>query len=178
MLRSAIAAGTELGLAAKAVMDAGDLVSDKVILGLVKERVRQPDCQNGTLFDGFPRTLPQAEGLSEIGLELVELQVPDAVVVNRISGRRVHQPSGRVYHVAFNPPKVEGRDDETGEALVQRPDDSEDTVKERLDVYHRQTKPLIAYYEESSVKYTTVDGTKTVDAIRCRVEAFLADVRD
>ena len=176
MLRSAVAAGTELGLAAKKVMDAGDLVSDDIILGLVNERLRLPDCTQGALFDGFPRTLPQAEGMVAIGVAVdavVELLVPDDVVVERISGRRVHQESGRVYHLTFNPPKVADRDDETGEPLIQRPDDTEDTVRERLAVYYEQTAPLIDHYQQSSSEYFKTDGTVSVDEISVSIRSFL-----
>ena len=176
MLRAAVAAGTELGLAAKKVMDAGDLVSDDIILGLVNERLRLPDCTQGALFDGFPRTLPQAEGMVEIGVAVdavVELLVPDDVVVERISGRRVHQESGRVYHLTFNPPKVADRDDETGEPLIQRPDDTEDTVRERLAVYYEQTAPLIDHYQQSSSEYFKTDGTVSVDEISVSIRSFL-----
>ena len=179
MLRAAIAAETALGLAAKKVMDAGELVSDDIILGLVANRVCAPDCAKGVLFDGFPRTLAQAEGMGVIAVgvdAVVELAVPDAVVVDRISGRRVHQPSGRVYHVSFNPPKVVDQDDETSEPLVQRPDDTEDTVWERLAVYHRQTSPLIAYYKNSSVTYLATDGTVSVDQIGTEIREFLRGV--
>lgn len=180
ILRAAVAAGTSLGLAAKKVMDAGDLVSDEIILGLVAERIKQPDCANGALFDGFPRTLAQAEGMKSLDIDVhavVELVVPDDVVVDRISGRRVHQSSGRVYHVSFNPPKVAGRDDETGEALVQRPDDKEATVRDRLDVYQRQTAPLINYYQDDSCAYAKIDGTQGVDEIAKHVQEFLEGVR-
>ena len=176
MLRAAVAASTELGIAAKKVMDAGDLVSDEIILGLVKERISEPDCNRGALFDGFPRTLPQAEGMVEIGVAVdavVELVVPDNVVVERISGRRVHQESGRVYHVTFNPPRVSGQDDETGEPLIQRPDDTEDTVRERLAVYYRQTAPLIDYYQQNPSEYFKTDGTVSVDEISVSVRGFL-----
>ena len=176
MLRGAIAEGTELGLAAKKVMDAGELVSDDIILGLVRERLERPDCKNGVLFDGFPRTLPQAEGLVDINVDIsavIELGVPDEVVIERIAGRRVHLESGRVYHVAFNPPKVEGQDDQTGEPLIQRADDQEETVKERLNVYHQQTKSLIAYYQNSSAKYCSVEGTASVETIQAQIKDFL-----
>lgn len=179
MLRSAVAAGSELGFAAKKVMDAGDLVSDEIILGLVAERVQEPDCVHGALFDGFPRTLPQAHGMAQIDVNVdavVELIVRDDVVVERISGRRVHQPSGRVYHVAFNPPKVTDQDDVTGEALIQRPDDTEDTVRERLAVYQRQTAPLIDHYKQSAATYFETDGTASVDAIRVSICDFLRTV--
>ena len=176
MLRAAIAEGSQLGLQAKSVMDAGELVSDDIILGLVAERLKQPDCANGVLFDGFPRTLPQAEGLEDIEVPIdavVALEVPDDIVVERIAGRRVHPGSGRVYHITFNPPQVEGRDDETGEALHQRDDDKEETVRERLAVYHRQTKALIDYYQSSSSQYLAVDGTASVEEISQEIRAFL-----
>src|ERR1700752_37889 len=151
MLRAAVKAGTPLGVAAKKVMDRGELVSDDIMIGLVKERIKAPDAQAGFLFDGFPRTIPQAESMAEAGVDLqhvVELVVPDSLIVQRMSGRRTHLPSGRTYHVKFNPPKVEGKDDITGEALVQRDDDKEETVKKRLAVYHQQTEPLVSYYAE------------------------------
>lgn len=173
MLRGAIKAGTELGLAAKKVMDAGELVSDEIIIGLVKERIAQSDCENGFLFDGFPRTIPQAEALveNEIAIDaVVEIQVADEEIVKRISGRRVHQESGRVYHVDYNPPKVEGKDDVTGEDLILRDDDQPDTVKNRLNVYHSQTKPLVDFYtakaeQDDSLTYLAVDGIGDVSAI-------------
>lgn len=151
MLRAAVKAGTELGLKAKAVMDAGQLVSDEIIIGLVKERLLDQDCQNGALFDGFPRTIPQADALKEAGVVIdyvVEIDVADEEIVKRLSGRRVHEASGRVYHTIYNPPKVEGKDDETGDDLVQRIDDTEETVRSRLSVYHDQTAPLIGYYND------------------------------
>ena len=150
MLRAAVKAGTELGLQAKSVMDAGGLVSDDLIINLVKERIAQPDCANGFLFDGFPRTIPQAEAMKEAGVSIdnvVEIAVDDEEIVQRIAGRRVHEASGRVYHVVYNPPKVEGKDDVTGEELVQRMDDTEETVRHRLSVYHSQTKPLVDFYQ-------------------------------
>lgn len=181
MLRGAIAADTPVGRAAKAVMDAGELVSDAVILSLVKERLARPDCAPGFLFDGFPRTIPQAEALADAGVTIefvVEIAVNDAEVVRRIAGRRVHEPSGRVYHVAFNPPRIEGRDDDTGEPLVQREDDREETVRERLAVYRRQTAPLIDFYRAkaraSSLRYVRVDGMGSVTAIRAAVAEGLA----
>lgn len=181
MLRGAIAADTPVGRAAKAVMDAGELVSDAVILSLVKERLARPDCAPGFLFDGFPRTIPQAEALVDAGVTIefvVEIAVNDAEVVRRIAGRRVHEPSGRVYHVAFNPPRIEGRDDDTGEPLVQREDDREETVRERLAVYRRQTAPLIDFYRAqaraSSLRYVRVDGMGSVTAIRAAVAEGLA----
>ena len=172
MLRAAIKAGTELGKQAKAVMDAGKLVSDEIILGLVKERIAQDDCKNGFLFDGFPRTIPQAQALVDNGIAIdavVELQVPDEKIVKRMSGRRVHLASGRTYHIVYNPPKVEGKDDVTGEDLVIRPDDQEDTVRARLKVYHEQTEPLVAFYKELSAKgetrYVAVDGNRDVAVV-------------
>lgn len=176
MLRAAVKAGTELGLKAKAVMDAGQLVSDDIIIGLVKERLLQDDCANGALFDGFPRTIPQADALKEAGVEIdyvVEIDVADEEIVKRLSGRRVHEASGRVYHTVYNPPKVEGVDDETGEALVQRDDDKEETVRKRLAVYHDQTAPLIGYYTtwaqeapELAPKYVKVNGVGDLNEIK------------
>ncbi len=184
MLRAAVKAGTPLGLAAKEVMDAGGLVSDEIILGLVEERLAEPDCRNGYLLDGFPRTIPQAEGMRERGLGVdyvVEIDVPDEEIIRRMSGRRVHLPSGRTYHVLYNPPKVEGKDDVTGEDLIQRDDDREETVRERLRVYHAQTEPLVRFYSEwaasgdgEAPKYVKVDGVGTVDEIRERIFAGLA----
>ena len=183
MLRAAVKAGTPLGVAAKKVMDAGQLVSDDIIIGLVKERLKQPDCANGYLFDGFPRTIPQAEAMktSRVPIEhVVDLNVPDAAIVERMSGRWSHVPSGRTYHVKFNPPKVEGKDDVTGEALTQREDDREPTVRNRLGIYHRQTEPLIDYYakwaasaDARAPKYHRVDGLGTVEEVRDRIFACL-----
>ena len=183
MLRAAVKAGTPLGLEAKAVMESGGLVSDDLIINLVKERIAQPDCANGFLFDGFPRTIPQADAMKAAGVALdyvVEIDVPFSAIIERMSGRRSHPPSGRTYHVTFNPPKVEGVDDVTGEPLVQREDDKEETVKKRLDVYSAQTRPLITYYSEwaaqdpqNAPKYRTVDGVGNVDAIEARVIAAL-----
>ena len=181
MLRAAVRAGTPLGLAAKQVMDSGGLVSDDIILGLVKERVRQSDCARGFLFDGFPRTIPQAEGLQRQGVAIdtvVELAVDDEEIVKRMSGRRVHPPSGRSYHVVFNPPIQVGKDDVTGEPLIQRDDDSEDTVRNRLAIYHEQTKPLITYYSrmaetDDRTMYVRVDGIGDVDTIRDRIMAAI-----
>ena len=183
MLRAAVKAGTALGLAAKKVMDAGGLVSDDIIVGLVNDRLREPDCRNGYLFDGFPRTIPQADALRDTGVALdyvLEIDVPDAAIVERMSGRRVHPASGRTYHAKYNPPKVPDRDDVTGEPLIQREDDREDTVRKRLAVYHEQTEPLIAYYkkwsdtrEPRAPKYRKVDGLGSVDAIRDAVRAAL-----
>jgi adenylate kinase len=176
MLRAAVKAGTPLGLEAKKVMDSGGLVSDEIILGLVKERIQESDCANGFLFDGFPRTLAQADSLKEQGVEIdgvVEIDVDDAEIIKRMSGRRVHLSSGRTYHVTFNPPKVEGKDNETGEDLIQRDDDQADTVKKRLDVYHDQTEPLIGYYtswsesgELGAPKYHRIAGIGGVEDIR------------
>lgn len=184
MLRAAVKAGSPMGLAAKKVMDAGGLVSDEIILGLVKERITEADCKNGFLFDGFPRTIPQADSLKENGVEIdavVEIDVDDSEIVKRMSGRRAHLASGRTYHVIYNPPKVDGKDDVTGEDLVQRDDDHEDTVRKRLEVYHEQTEPLIAYYsswansgEANSPKYVKVNGIGSVDEIREAIFAGLA----
>jgi len=172
MLRSAIKSGSELGKKAKQVMDAGQLVSDDIIIELVKERIAEPDCQNGFLLDGFPRTIPQADAMRDNGIEIdyvLEFDVPDEIIVERMSGRRVHPGSGRVYHVEHNPPKVEGKDDETGEELVIRPDDQEQTVRKRLSVYHEQTEPLVEYYqklsEEEKTEYHKIDGTQPVDRV-------------
>jgi len=183
MLRAAVKAGTEMGIAAKKVMDAGGLVSDEIILGLVKERTAEADCANGFLFDGFPRTLAQAESLKTQGVDIdavVEIAVDDAEIVRRMSGRRVHVASGRTYHVVFNPPKVEGKDDETGEDLIQRADDAEDTVLKRLEVYHAQTAPLIGYYsawatsgEANAPRYIRIEGVGSVDSIRDNIFAAL-----
>ena len=177
MLRAAVKAGTELGLIAKGVMDSGGLVSDDLIINLVKERIAQPDCVNGFLFDGFPRTIPQAEALVKNGVELdhvLEIAVEDEEIVQRIAGRRVHEASGRVYHTVYNPPKVEGKDDVTGEDLVQRKDDTEETVRHRLSVYHSQTKPLVDFYQELAAaqgkpKYSHVEGVGSVESITAKV---------
>jgi adenylate kinase len=183
MLRAAVKAGTPLGVAAKKVMDAGGLVSDDIIIGLVKERIKEADCANGFLFDGFPRTIPQAEAMKEAGVSIdyvVEIDVEDAEIIKRMSGRRVHLPSGRTYHVVFNPPKVAGKDDVTGEDLIQRDDDSEETVKKRLDVYHSQTKPLVDYYSSwaasgaaGAPKHIKIAGVGSVESIRDQVFAAL-----
>lgn len=174
MLRAAVKAGTQLGREAKAVMDSGGLVSDEIILGLIRERVQESDCANGFLFDGFPRTIPQAEGLAAIKVsvdKVLEISVDDEEIVKRMSGRRVHPGSGRTYHVQFNPPKVAGKDDVSGEDLIQRDDDKEETVRHRLSVYHDQTKPLIDYYStqaetDAALSYYCVDGVGAVDEIR------------
>ncbi|WDE00895.1 adenylate kinase [Thalassomonas actiniarum] len=178
MLRAAIKAGTELGIKAKAVMDAGQLVSDELIIGLVKERISEDDCKQGFLLDGFPRTIPQADAMKENGVSVdsvIEFDVPDEVIVERMAGRRVHASSGRVYHTTYNPPKVEGKDDETGEDLSIRPDDEEATVRKRLAIYHDQTKPLVNYYKgEADAKqcsYLTIDGTQPVE----QVSALIAE---
>ncbi|MBE9567060.1 MAG: adenylate kinase [Proteobacteria bacterium] len=176
MLRAAVKAGTPMGLEAKKVMDAGGLVTDEIILGLVKDRIAEEDCANGFLFDGFPRTLAQADALKDQGVDIdgvVEIDVDDAEIIKRMSGRRVHLASGRTYHIVFNQPKVEGKDDETGEDLIQRDDDQEDTVKKRLEVYHDQTEPLIDYYtkwsksgEANAPKYHHIAGIGGVEDIR------------
>ena len=178
MLRAAVKAGTPLGLAAKKVMDSGALVSDDIIIGLVNERLTQPDCAHGYLFDGFPRTIPQADAMKDAGVGLdfvLEIDVPDEDIVQRMSGRRVHLASGRTYHLKFNPPKSEGKDDVTGEALIQRVDDKEDTVKKRLDVYHSQTKALVEYYSKwagrgdaQAPKYRRISGVGSVEEIKTR----------
>jgi adenylate kinase len=183
MLRAALKAGTELGLKAKGYMDSGGLVPDDVIIGLVKERIQEADCANGFLFDGFPRTIPQADAMKEAGVAIdavVDIDVPDGEIIKRMGGRRVHLSSGRTYHVTFNPPKVEGKDDETGEDLIQRDDDHEDTVRKRLDVYHAQTEPLIDYYktwessgESGAPHYIRIEGVGKVDGIRDQIYAGL-----
>ena len=173
MLRAAIKAGTELGKKAKEAMDAGQLVTDEIIIGLVKDRIAEDDCKNGYLLDGFPRTLPQADAVTNAGIEIdavIEIDVPDEEIVKRMSGRRAHLASGRTYHIIYNPPKVEGKDNETGEDLVQRDDDKEEVVKDRLKVYHDQTEPLIDYYKAQSeknpsIKYIKVDGTKDIKEV-------------
>lgn len=184
MLRAAVKAGTELGLKAKAIMDAGQLVSDEIIIGLVKERVKEADCVRGYLLDGFPRTIPQAEAMREHGIDVdhvVEIQVDDEEIVRRISGRRSHPASGRVYHVVYNPPKLEGMDDLTGEALVQREDDKEGVIRKRLAVYHEQTKPLVEYYSAwasqgsaGAPRYHVVNGLQAVDSVTADIYAKLA----
>jgi adenylate kinase len=178
MLRAAVKAGTELGLAAKKVMDAGGLVSDDIIIGLVKERITQADCAKGFLFDGFPRTIPQAEAMKAAGVKIdyvLEIDVPDSSIIERMSGRRVHVASGRTYHVVFNPPKVAGQDDATGEELIQREDDKEETVRKRLDIYHQQTRPLVDYYgqwaatgDAAAPQCRKISGIGSVDDITAR----------
>lgn len=180
MLRAAVAAGTELGVKAKGIMESGGLVSDDLIIALVKERITQDDCANGFLFDGFPRTIPQAEALKEAGVNIdhvVNIDVADEQIVQRLSGRRVHANSGRVYHTIFNPPKQEGLDDVTGEALIQREDDTEATVKKRLAVYHDQTEPLVSYYNnwagDNAPVYSRINGVGAVSEITGQVAAAL-----
>lgn len=179
MLRAAVTAGTELGLKAKGIMDSGGLVSDDIIIGLVKERINEPDCANGFLFDGFPRTIPQAQALKDANIKIdrvIEIDVRDDEIIKRLSGRRVHPASGRVYHLVYNPPKAAGKDDVTGEDLIQRDDDTEETVRKRLDVYHEQTKPLISYYTSWAVSdpelapvYLKVDGLGSVEEIKNQI---------
>ena len=183
MLRAAVKAGTPLGVAAKKVMDAGALVSDDIIIGLVQERITQADCANGFLFDGFPRTIAQADAMKNAGVKLdvvLEIDVPDAAIIERMSGRRAHLPSGRTYHVKFNPPKVAGKDDLTGEELVQRDDDQEETVRKRLQVYQSQTRPLVDYYaawaatgDAQAPRYRKIDGSGSVEQITARAFAAL-----
>ncbi|MES2917351.1 MAG: adenylate kinase [Pseudomonadota bacterium] len=184
MLRAAVKAGTELGVAAKKIMDAGGLVSDDIIIGLVKDRIAQPDCAKGFLFDGFPRTIPQAQAMIDAGVSIdhvIEIDVPDAEIIERLSGRRVHPGSGRVYHVRYNPPKVAGKDDVTGEDLVQRDDDQVDTITKRLEVYHSQTKQLVDFYQKlanaghaDAPTYVRVEGVGPVEEISAHVFAALA----
>ena len=186
MLRAAVKAGTTMGLAAKKVMDAGGLVSDDIIIGLVKERLAQPDCANGFLFDGFPRTIPQADAMKAAGVKLdvvLEIDVPEEAIIERMSGRRTHQASGRSYHVKYNPPRVEGRDDVTGEPLVQRDDDREETIRKRLQAYHAQTAVLSRFYGElaasgapRAARFVTVDGTRPIEQVKGEVLAALERV--
>jgi adenylate kinase len=187
MLRAAVKAGTKLGKEAKGYMDAGALVPDDVIIGLVKERIQAADCERGFLFDGFPRTIPQADAMKEAGVAIdavVDIDVPDDEIIRRMSGRRVHLASGRTYHVVFNPPRVEGKDDETGEPLIQRDDDQEATVRKRLEVYHDQTEPLIDYYkdwarrgEAGAPRYLRIEGVGKVDEIRDRIFSNLDELK-
>ena len=186
MLRAHVKAGSELGKAAKKSMDEGGLVSDDIIVGMVKERIREEDCKSGFLFDGFPRTIPQAEALKQAGISVdavVEIDVPDEEIIKRMSGRRVHLASGRTYHIVFNPPKEEGKDDVTGEPLIQREDDQEETVRQRLQVYHDQTEPLIGYYknwegtgESAAPKYIRIEGVGKVDEIRDQIYNALDNI--
>jgi adenylate kinase len=186
MLRAAVKAGTEMGLKAKAFMDSGGLVPDEVIIGLVKDRIQEADCAKGFLFDGFPRTIPQADAMKEAGVAIdavVEIDVPDEEIIKRMSGRRAHLASGRTYHVIYNPPKVEGKDDVTGEPLVQRDDDKEDVVRNRLDVYHAQTEPLVNYYkkladsgEAGNLKHLRILGVGKVDQIRDQIFSALDQI--
>jgi adenylate kinase len=187
MLRAAVKAGTELGIAAKKIMDAGGLVSDEIIIGLVKDRLTQPDCSKGYLFDGFPRTIPQAQAMKDAGVPIdyvLEIDVPFDAIIDRMSGRRVHPASGRTYHITFNPPKLEGKDDVTGEDLIQRDDDKEETVRKRLQVYNDQTRPLVEYYSTWATQsnaadkvkapaYRKVSGTGSVDDITTSIFAVL-----
>jgi adenylate kinase len=183
MLRAAVKAGTPVGVAVRKVMDSGALVSDEIIVGLVKDRLREIDCRPGYLFDGFPRTIPQADAIKDAGIPIdyiVEIDVPDASIVERMSGRRVHAPSGRTYHVTLNPPRNAGRDDVTGDPLIQREDDHEETVLKRLAIYHRQTEPLVAYYTQwgqsgdpRAPRYRSVDGLGTVEDVRAACLAAL-----
>lgn len=182
MLRAAIREGTELGLQAKAVMETGGLVSDELIIGLVKERIAQPDCANGCIFDGFPRTIPQAQALEKEGIHIdhvIEIDVDDEEIVKRLSGRRQHPASGRVYHIVYNPPKVEGKDDETGEDLVQRPDDQEETIRKRLVAYHNETAQLVGFYQqqadstENAPVYTCLNGLRDINAVQADLFAVL-----
>jgi adenylate kinase len=187
MLRAAVKAGTALGMEAKGYMDSGGLVPDEVIIGLVKERIQEPDCEKGFLFDGFPRTIPQADAMKEAGVPIdavVDIDVPDEEIIKRMSGRRAHLASGRTYHIIFNPPKEEGKDDITGEPLVQRDDDKEETVKKRLDVYHEQTEPLIDYYkkweatgEAAAPKYCHINGVGSLEDITKQIFSALDSVK-
>ncbi|TBW08186.1 adenylate kinase [Azotobacter chroococcum subsp. isscasi] len=182
MLRAAVKAGSPLGLKVKGVMDSGGLVSDDIIIDLIRERIAQPDCARGFLFDGFPRTIPQAEALRDAGVTIdhvLEIAVDDEEIVSRMSGRRVHPASGRVYHVLHNPPKVPGKDDESGEDLIQREDDKEETVRHRLALYHSQTKPLVDFYQglaatSGTPRYSRIEGVGSVSEITSRVQAALA----
>ncbi len=181
MLRAAIKAGTELGKLAKSFIDSGKLVTDEIIIGLVSERIKEDDCKNGFLLDGFPRTVPQADALKAAGIAIdavIEIDVADEIIVERMSGRRAHLASGRTYHIKYNPPKVDGKDDITGEELVQRDDDKAEVVLDRLKVYHELTEPLIGYYKgeaskDSSIKYITIDGTLPIDTVEEKINQAL-----
>ena len=185
MLRAHVQTGTELGVAAKKIMDEGGLVSDDIIMGMVKERITKDDCANGYLFDGFPRTIPQADALKEASIAVdavVEIDAPDEEIIKRMSGRRIHPASGRTYHILYNPPQIAGKDDETGENLIQRDDDREETVKARLEIYHNQTEPLIEYYtgysesgEDGAPGYVKINGLGKVEEIRDQIFAGLDD---
>ncbi|CDL83234.1 adenylate kinase [Xenorhabdus szentirmaii] len=182
MLRAAVKAGTELGLKAKELMDNGKLVTDELVIALVKERIKQDDCRNGFLLDGFPRTIPQADAMKEAGIDVdfvLEFDVPDEIIVERIIGRRVHAPSGRVYHIKFNPPQVENKDDVTGEELTIRKDDQEDTVRKRLVEYHSQTAPLVTYYQAEAqagnTQYFKLDGTRQVSEVSAELASILGE---
>ena len=187
MLRAAVKAGSELGKKAKTFMDSGGLVPDEVIIGLVKERIKEPDCQKGFLFDGFPRTIPQADAMKDAGVPIdavVDIDVPDQEIIKRMSGRRVHLASGRTYHVVFNPPKTEGKDDVTGDPLIQRDDDQEETVRKRLEVYHDQTEPLSDYYKNwqktgdaAAPTYVRIEGVGKVDQIRGQIFSALDKIK-
>ena len=181
MLRAAVKAGSEIGLKAKSVMESGGLVTDEIIIALVKERITENDCKNGFLFDGFPRTIPQAEAMRDAGVNIdvvLEIDVPDEEIVKRLSGRRVHMESGRVYHIEFNPPAEEGKDDETSEPLIQRDDDKEETVRKRLSVYHEQTKPLVDFYQDmeknyGGVRFVKINGIGSIENIVADIKASL-----
>lgn len=180
ILRAAIASGSELGKQVKAVIDAGQLVSDDLIIAIVKDRIAKDDCKNGFLLDGFPRTIPQAQALADAGVNLdlvIEIKVPDEEIVQRLSGRRVHLSSGRTYHIQHNPPKVAGVDDVSGEALVQRDDDKEETIKKRLSVYHQQTAPLVDFYQSmakrNETRYAIIDGTQTIEQVEAKIKGLL-----
>ncbi len=182
MLRAAVKAGTPLGQQADSIMKSGGLVSDDIIIALIKDRITQPDCSNGFLFDGFPRTIPQAQALVDAGINIdvvLEIDVPDAEIIRRLSGRRVHEPSGRIYHVENKPPRVAGKDDVTGEALIQRNDDKEETIRKRLEVYHKQTKPLVDFYkkaasEKKSLRFLSMSGVGDIATIRTSLKTLLA----
>ncbi|PCH53085.1 MAG: adenylate kinase [Cellvibrionales bacterium] len=184
MLRAAVKVGSELGNKAKSVMEAGELVSDELIIALVKERIEEPDCINGFLFDGFPRTIPQAQALVDAGVSIdfvIEVYVEDEEIISRLSGRRLHEASGRIYHITHNPPRQEGLDDDTGEALVERVDDSAETVRNRLNIYHEQTEPLVSFYidlaanDDGAAKYVRIDGVGDLDDVQKRLLTAIED---